>query len=298
MPVDLDLLPKLISPSEEKKLKVFANYIFFDVFSEKVSYPIFKDRVSVINQQKKFDLFKMFKEICGPNKKYINLPRLTAAFMGYQMNSKEYSTELKNFMSFITNELIGDYNDKYLGLVTKNMKEYSTKNMANRKAVSCIQVFCTPKNEIVGLQIEYDDKYKNLFIAPGSKNTKYDLKININLKKNKDFLDDDEEDDEENDYARDYITHIFGTYSNVIDSIGFKTAFGKHYYTGKPQKGKQFLFGTTKSRFHIMKFGMETQLNCVNFKFKPALENPNLAPKFKDFVEEDYERKYKDEETI
>ena len=66
-----EMLLKLVTPSEEKKIKIFLNYISYDVFTDKVSYPIFKERMEIVNQQMKFDLFKVFSEVCGKNKKYI-----------------------------------------------------------------------------------------------------------------------------------------------------------------------------------------------------------------------------------
>lgn len=294
MSLDLELLPKIITPSEEKELKVFLNYLMFDIFSDKVSYPIFKERMEILNVVRKFDLLKIFKELCGENHKYLTLPRLAAAYMKYETNDKNTSTELKNFMAFVINDLVFDYSQKSLGCITKSMKEFSTKNHANRNSLTNIKVYTNKQNEIVGLHFEYDEKYPATFIAPKSQDDDYELKINCNLKINSDFLEEDEN-EEDAEYARDYITHIYGTYTNVIESLGFKSAFGKHYFCGKPTKGKQFLMGTTKSRFHYVKLGMDSRLNTINFKFKPALFNPNVNRKLKDLTEEDYEDVYPDE---
>lgn len=298
---EYEMLHKLLTPAEEKKIQVFVNYISFDIFSDKIAYQTFKERMEILNQQKHFDLFAIFKEICGKNRKYITYPRFVEAFMGYQLNSSLYSFELKNFMAFVNNELVFDYNSKYLGnSQIKGMKEFSTKNMINRKSLTNFQVFTNVKSEIVGLQLTYDEKYKNFFIAPEAQNEFYEMKINCNLKINTDFIEESEKNnpDADHDFARDYITHIYGTHSHIIESIGFKTAFGKHYYTGNPTKGKQFLLGTTKKKFHYLKFGMKTHLNCCAFKFLPAMHNPNLTTKIYSFTDEDYDRVFPEEEGL
>lgn len=299
MPIDLELLPKIVSKSEEKKLKVFVNYLMYDIFSEKISFPIFKERMSVVNLIRKFDLFLVFKEISGKNKKYITIPRLIESYMGYKLNSPESSTEIKNFFAFVIYELITDYSDKMLGAITKTMKEFSTKNNQSRSSITRVQLFTgTKNNDIVGINLEYDEKFHSNFIAPGN-TEKYDLKIDFKLKINEKFVNPEDLNGEEDmDYARDYITHIFGTHTSVIESIGFKTAFGKHYYAGKPTKGKQFLVGTTKSKFHYMKFGMDKLLNCISFKFKPAISNPNVNKKFEEYVEEEFQVIFPDEKVL
>ena len=158
--------------------------------------------------------------------------------------------------------------------------------------------------------LEYDDKFKTKFIAPDYKG-EYDTKINFKLKINQTFVKaakdaevnsevnrETQESHKDNEFARDYITHIFGTHTSSIESIGFKTAFGRMYYCGKPNKGRVFLVGTTKSKFHFLKFGMESKLNCIGFKFVPSLNNPSVNRKFITLKEDQFEKVFQDEEIL
>ena len=292
-----EMLRKLLSAEEEKKIMIYINYLMFDIFSEKISFPTFRDRMRFFNFQKDFKLFQIFKEICGENKKYITLPRLVEAFMGYQMNSNLYSTELKNFFAFVNNELIVDYNDRMIGRVVQNMKEFSTKNMINRKSLTNIQIFANALNEIVGISLEYDDKYKNIFIAPQAKDKFHEIALNCQLNINMDFVDEEDRNKPELDheYARDFVTHIYGTYNSNIESIGFKTAFGKNYFTGKPNKGKPFLVGSTKKKFHSIKFGMLSHLNYCTYKFIRSIGNKSLNTRIFELNDFDFSKVFDDE---
>ena len=57
-------------------------------------------------QGMKFNLKNIFKEICGPNKKYITYPRLFQAYVAYKTNSEEKSLEFKKFFSYVFTELL------------------------------------------------------------------------------------------------------------------------------------------------------------------------------------------------
>lgn len=298
MDFDLTLLSKILTPMEEKKIKVYLGYIMYDVFTEKVSYPIFKERMEPLNIKNKFNLFKIFKEICGKEKKYITLPRLIKAYYKYKTNSKDATTHLKNFFSFVLNDLVGDYSNKNIGCVTKKMKEFSTKKESNRSCLTEIQVLNNYKNEIVGLSLTYDNNFNNTFLAPNIDQDAYiEPKIDCHLTVNTNLIDANDN-PEDADYARDYITHVFGTHTSVIESLGFRTAFGKHYYTGRPNKGKMFLMGTTKKRLHTIKIGMDTRLNCLLFKCKTGMCNSNINISFKDLKKEDFEIVYPDEKAL
>ena len=77
--------------------------MLFDQFSERISFPRFEESVTLLSKSQKFDLKKLFIELCGKHKKYITFQRLLDQFK--QSNSKQSSLELQNFFSYFMDVL-------------------------------------------------------------------------------------------------------------------------------------------------------------------------------------------------
>lgn len=290
----------VVSEDDQKKVVSFLNFLFYDIYQDKVSFPYFADSIGVLNQNTKYNLVTVFKDLCGRNRKYITVPRFYEAFVAYKVNSDAISLETKNFLGWVFNELLHK-NDQKIGKVIKDMKEFSSKHMVRRTAITNIQVHTCPDNDIVGMSVVWDDKNKVEYMAPANKEEGYITKIDLNLKINHDFCDQDEEaeeDPEELEFCRDFVTHVFGSHTETIESIGFKTAYGKLYYTGRPTIGEPFLIGSPGLKFHYFKIGMHHHLNTAEFKFKEALSNPSLQVRYEDITRDQFNQVFEDEKFL
>jgi len=91
----------------------------------------------------------------------------------------------------------------------------------------------------------------------------------------------DENDSEDGNFY-DFITHIFGTFTTKIEFIGFKSARGKLYSTGKRNVGKAFMVGSVEQKFHYMKLGIKEGISYIKPQFVQRdvppieMENENM----------------------
>jgi hypothetical protein len=120
------------------------------------------------------------------------------------------------------------------------------------------------------MSLEYDEGIPcDLNLNPSDS-----IKMEIVLEERKEFLKFYDEDTiyEELDEAVIYegITHIFGTLSDKIEFIGFKSGSGKMCYTGNPNKGHPFLQGLYKSNLHTLKIGVNKGIRYIKTGFKVA----------------------------
>ncbi len=89
---------------EFDKLRVLCDYLLFDHFSERLTFPRFQECISILSESQKFDLKKIFMELSGKHKKYITFARLLNAYEN--LNSKECSKDLKNFFNYFINTVM------------------------------------------------------------------------------------------------------------------------------------------------------------------------------------------------
>jgi hypothetical protein len=78
--------------------------MLFDQFSERISFSRFEESITFLAKSQKFDLQKLFIELCGKQKKYITFQRLLDQYQ--QSNSKQSSLELQNFFSYFMDTVI------------------------------------------------------------------------------------------------------------------------------------------------------------------------------------------------
>ena len=108
-----------LSPEEDLNLKTIAEYLFFDEYKDYVTYNRFEQCFQPLFNEANIALDTVFKEICGPKKKYINYPRLINAYRRYK--SGNTSNDLKVFFAKLLNEILS-YKKSINSLVFNNVK--------------------------------------------------------------------------------------------------------------------------------------------------------------------------------
>jgi len=145
--------------------------------------------------------------------------------------------------------------------------------MKLRENINNLKVFSTEEGLICGLYFDYDNTVKSKVIMKNLScyNTVIDIKLSIiNSSSQKENM--ISEESVKDDDMVDYITHIIGRFSNKIEFIGFKTANGKFFFYGNPNKGEPFLIGKFNEKFHRMKVGFNSEGICyIKTYFKPTL---------------------------
>ena len=72
-----------LSPEEENKLKTITEYLFFDEFKDYVTYNRLEHFFQPLFNNVQISIDKVFKNIVGEKKKYINYPRFVNAYLLY-----------------------------------------------------------------------------------------------------------------------------------------------------------------------------------------------------------------------
>ena len=91
---------------EESQLKTICEYLFFDQFHDHVSYSRFEQCLQPLFNDANISLYTIFKEICGPKKKYLNYSRLVNAYKKYKLQPANQSNDLKFFFYKLFNEIL------------------------------------------------------------------------------------------------------------------------------------------------------------------------------------------------
>ena len=93
-----------LSELENSQLKATCEYFFFDQIHEHASYSRFEQCFQPLFKEANIPLDSIFKEICGPKKKYINYPCFGNAYKKYK--SGNVSNDLKFFFYKLLNEIL------------------------------------------------------------------------------------------------------------------------------------------------------------------------------------------------
>ena len=261
-----------LTEDELQKLKTVSDYLFFDQYKDSATFPQFERSFAFFFHKRKISLEKIFKEICGPKRKYITFPRMLKAFLLYKNFPGKVSIDLKNFFGHIFKNVLKKPGEA-IGPSTLKSKKYTTANCKHKEGITRLLVLCDKNENIKGLKLEYDDAFKSkMYDSVANKVLFVKLEMLFGL------LDDAENDKNicQNLLAkteplyRDNITHVFGTYTNKIEFLGFKCRSGKVGFVGKP-KGDAFLFGNYGEQFHYVK----TQtVNCITQMIPFFKESP------------------------
>ena len=264
-------------------IKMICDYLFVDRVKDMATFPRFEQCFGpLFSDDNTFILSEVFKEICGPKRKYITFRRMISALLRWK-SKKSTNKNFNNFMSLLFNSIIKKKNEA-IGELKQNGQIFSTKNCSGRKAISKFGIFSdTYKNVIQGFLIEYDDSF-NANLSHRADDDETSLEINLNPYK----LDDQYGKIYEND--RDGISHIAGKYDSkekIIYLLIIKCRSGKTFYIGdNSQKDKNivqpFLFGASRYQLKDLRIEIiKNQLTYLEPSFQNSLRiNQNLAIEF------------------
>ena len=255
-----------LTEEELNKLKTVCDYLFFDQYKENSTFSHFEKSFAFLVSGKNMSLEKIFKEICGEKRKYITFPRMIKAYLTYKNTPNKVSLDLKNFFSHIFTNVLKKAEDSQ-GASLQNAKKFTSAQCKNKENITKLMVLTDSDNTIKGLKIEYDDAV-NIKLY----DKRNDKKLYIKLEMLFGLLDETEQKKNLNEFLtaqneslyRDCITHVFGTFTNKIEFLGFKCRSGKKGFVGKP-KGDAFMYGNFGQQFHYVKVqvksGTITQLH-------------------------------------
>ena len=236
-----------ITKPEIQKLKTFIDFLFYDQTKYYASFSRFEESLSFINDTVlHLDLFSLFKEIAGPNHKYITIPRIIQKFLEYKSYSRSVSIQLKQFFSYIITTLIKDLNVHAGNDI--NAKLFSSTNYINNNRLSALTLIQSSSSiidsSLCGFILEYDNIFQSNLYDECARNieslkaTEYKLRYMNELK------------------AYDGITHVYGTYTNRITFLAFKCRSGLTIHYGTP-RGEPFLFGEYGKELKCLKTQIE-----------------------------------------
>ena len=300
-----------LSEEEKKKINTICDYLFFDQFTEMATYlrfercfqPLFID-------DKNLDIEELFKELCGPKKKYLNYKRFVKAYLNYK--SDKVSKELKEFFDKLFNSIL---KDEKIGEFEGGKLTYSTRKAnRNRECITMIEVLDDKEGVIHGINVIFDEIFQNKLYPQ-----KLEKRLSIGLEVSLKILDEKRLEERilprhiKDSYFRDAITHVFGTVdeeTKYITFLGFKCISGKTQFIGTP-KGKSFLIGEFGKRMNQLKCQMTMDgITCLlpyldknyrpNVYLSKKIENLTMDDINKDeiILDENYLKKLKNKEEI
>ena len=245
-----------LTEEEQKKINSICDYLFFDQYSEMATYKRFERCFQpLFSEDKDIEFDDLFKEICGPKKKYLNYKRFVKAYLNYKSN--KVSKELKEFFDDLFNSI---YKEGQIGEFEGGKLTYSTrKSNKNRECITMIEVLDDKEGVIYGITVTFDEIFTNkLYPERLEKSLSVGLEISLKLLDEKKLESRALPKYVKDSYFRDAITHVFGTVdqkTNYITFLGFKCISGKTQFVGTP-KGKSFLIGEFGKKMDQLKCQM------------------------------------------
>ena len=263
-----------ITEEEFEKVKTLSDFVFFDEYQNKASYPQFEKTFGAFLNSEEISLEKAFKDIVGPKKKFITLRRMINAYM--QSKNGKLSKDGNNFFKLFMHKIL-KIGDTKLGSKSSKGKVKHTKREKDAAYLTDVSVIANKEDTIIGFKLKYseDIKYQNLYD---------DKKKEPNIEKMKFVLDllIDENDSElvakitpDDEYLfNDCVTQVFGTFSDKIEFIGFKCRTGKTYCTGTPV-GTPFIVGKVGSQLQYLSIKTNDAIQFMEMRFKdtPRMNN-------------------------
>ena len=255
-----------ITNLEFAKIAMIADYLILDRFQDYFTFFRLEKCFGAffIKESPEF-LVSVFKEICGPKKKYISLGRLILAFAKWKSKSST-NENFNKFMDIIFNKMT-DTSIKKIGECVQGGRIFSTRNTNARKVISRFSVLTDEsKNKIKGFHVQYDDIFETI-LSPDK--TRDNITLEINFPPTGRNIRD-----------RDGISHIGGKYSvkkGIIKFLIFKCRSGKTFYIGdqtedEGEEIKYFLFGTSSCQLKSVRVEIvNDQLIYFEPKFQPSL---------------------------
>ena len=264
-----------LNPEEEESIKTICEYLFFDQYSDSVSFERFEKCFQPLfvktteSNKNSFSMDEIFKQICGPKKKYITYQRFLKSYLESKKSKEKISQELNKFYNLLFEKILKK-DPTQIGKSKENCYNYSTTKSSNkRECISQIQILTDKSNIIHGINMTYDDVFENQMCPSSVEND-----LNISLELNLGIVDEKPIKQRQigklkeikEKFYRDAITHIFGTVNskNIISFLGFKCISGKTEFVGFPE-GEGFLIGRFGMKFHSIKIQMtENGIHLLN----------------------------------
>ena len=236
-------IPGKIDLDEEElvKIKTISEYLFMDQYQDSATYPRFEECFGAFCLEKKIDLPKVYKILCGKKRKYLTFRRLISSYNQWKKNPNKHNEDYKKFMDLVYKNLLKEPGEE-VGKITDKAICFNTDNSQHKKAISQFCVITDEDQDVIkGFQITYDDFFKNnLFL--NKENEKFYVSLELNLASDTPTTETAEESFPDMNY-RDGITHLGGTIKDgKINFLVFKCRSGKTAFVGKPS-GDPFLFG-------------------------------------------------------
>ena len=294
---------KSIKNDEQIKILTLCEYLFFDQYRDYARFLRFEKCFQPLFNNVNISLEKVFKDICGPKKKYITYKRFKNAYLKHIIG-KDVSKDTNIFFDKLFNSILKT-EKSFIGKNTENAYSFSTiKSCRKRECITLIEILINKEGKINGINLEYDGFFRSKMYP---KNIEDDLDIGLEM--NLGIIDENEENMgkiskmNQGDY-RDGITHVFGTINEetgYITFLGFKCISGKISFEGFPD-GDGFLFGLFGTKFHDLKIQLtEEGIVRLEPRFKTSLRknyflNVILEKKSSENLDED--EIIKDEEYL
>ena len=156
-----------LTEEEQKKINTICDYLFFDQYTEMSTYMRFERCFQPLySEEKDIDMEDVFKEICGPKKKYLNYKRFVKAYLNYKAN--KVSKELKDFFDKLFNsilrpEQVGEFEGGKLTFSTRKANK-------NRECITMIEVLDDNDGVIHGINVTFDEIFTNKILHKIKKN--------------------------------------------------------------------------------------------------------------------------------
>ena len=278
-----------LTEEEKKKINTICDYLFFDQFTEMATYLRFERCFQpLLTDDKDTDIEDLFKEICGPKKKYLNYKRFVKSYLNYKEN--KVSKELKEFFDKLFNSIL---KEEKVGEFEGGKLTYSTmKANKNRDCITSIEVLNDKEQIIHGVNVIFDEIFENKLYPKKLEET-----LSVGLELNLRILDENRLEKRKlsknikDSYFRDVVTHVFGTVdekTNYITFLGFKCISGKTQFVGTP-KGKSFLIGEFGKKMNQLKCQMTMDgITCLlPYLDKNLRPNVYLSKKISELTLED-----------
>ena len=288
---------------EEVQLKTICEYLFFDQFKDYASFPRFEQCFQPLFNSTNITLDSVYKEICGPKKKYINYPRMLSAFKKYKSGNLSNDTKYF-FQKLLTNILITENHSR--GESLEECFHYSTKiSNSKRGYISLIEVLTDNEGVIHGLNVQYDGVFSNrMYPSKLEENLSVSLEMNLGIIDEKPILNGSINQflGLKEKFYRDNVTHLFGTFDKekkILSFLGFKCASGKTVFVGFPN-GDGFLMGKFGYKLNHIKIEMtEEGITKLEPSFDENIRtNFYLKNKIKHMKEKDKDELILDEGNI
>ena len=285
------------------KIKTLCDFLFFDQFQETATFLRFEQCFQPLFNNVKISIQTVFKDICGPKKKYITYKRFAKAYRNH-INGNDISQDTKLFFDKLLNSILKEENS-FMGTAQGNIHSYSTKKTSkNRDCVSLVQILCDKKGIFHGMNVEYDGVFKNKMYSELEKGLLIFLDMKLGIIDERPKIIDNLRKYPASGQGtyRDAITHIFGTIdSGNITFLGFKCFSGKTSFVGFP-KGEGFLYGKFGYKLHNLKIQIDKKgITMLKPGFKPNLRKNFFLDKIAGKLSEqnlDEEETIKDEECL